>query len=61
MYIYLLPRTALVNLTYENPGNAVYIVDLLERRLRENSWIVRNRKRARKKEKEILILYIDNL
>ncbi|CEI89773.1 hypothetical protein RMCBS344292_04121 [Rhizopus microsporus] len=32
--------STLVSLTYENPGNAVYIVDLLERRLRENSWII---------------------
>ncbi|KAI9279162.1 ANTH domain-containing protein [Sporodiniella umbellata] len=32
--------STLINLTFDNPGNAVYIVDLLEKRLRENSWII---------------------
>lgn len=32
---------ALVSLTYQSPGNAASIIDLLDKRLRENSWIVR--------------------
>jgi hypothetical protein len=31
---------ALIGLTFQNPQNAVAIVDLLEKRLKENSWIV---------------------
>ncbi|KAI8994637.1 ANTH domain-containing protein [Pilobolus umbonatus] len=30
----------LISLTFQNPGNAALIIDLLERRLRENSWII---------------------
>ncbi|KAI9478626.1 MAG: ANTH domain-containing protein [Benjaminiella poitrasii] len=30
----------LTNLTFQSPGNAASIVDLLEKRLRENSWII---------------------
>jgi hypothetical protein len=31
---------ALISLTFQSPGNAASIIDLLDKRLRENSWIV---------------------
>lgn len=31
---------ALINLTHQNPRHAADIIDLLEKRLKENSWIV---------------------
>ncbi|CAO0797905.1 unnamed protein product [Mucor circinelloides] len=30
----------LISLTFQSPGNAASIIDLLDRRLRENSWII---------------------
>jgi hypothetical protein len=41
-FIYL-GLLALIGLTFQNPQNAVAIVDLLEKRLKENSWIVNDK------------------
>ncbi|KAI8644318.1 ANTH domain-containing protein [Parasitella parasitica] len=30
----------LINLTFQSPGNAASIIDILDKRLRENSWII---------------------
>lgn len=51
---------ALTGLTFDNPGNAVYIVDLLEKRLRENSWIVKD-KYSTQRKKDYLNLHTDHI
>lgn len=50
---------ALTSLTFQSPGNAADIIDLLDKRLRENSWIVSEVYMFKKKEKVYSLIVIE--